>query len=298
MRTRLAALFAALFVLVLAACGQSQPAGPPDPPPSPFLYEILSEEGAGEGWLFGTIHALPDQTYWHSPALDQAMGQADLLMVEVKALDDRRAIQQVFTRLAFSKGLAPLRARIAPSAHAKLDHALALSDLGEDDLDQMESWAAALILARAASPGQSANGVDRALIRDFAARGSDIIEFEGAARQFSIFDTLAEEDQRALLIGVLTQASKPRAERLALQDAWLKGDEPALVAAMQNGILADPELYQALLAKRNQAWMEPLLTTLSGQAKPLVAVGAGHLVGPDGLPALLEARGFTVTRIQ
>ena len=32
--------------------------------------------------------------------------------------------------------------------------------------------------------------------------------------------------------------------------------------------------------------------------RPLVGVGAAHLVGPDGLAALLEQRGYTVRRLQ
>jgi uncharacterized protein YbaP (TraB family) len=33
-------------------------------------------------------------------------------------------------------------------------------------------------------------------------------------------------------------------------------------------------------------------------ARPFVAVGLAHLVGHDGLPAMLSAQGYTVTRLQ
>ena len=65
--------------------------------------------------------------------------------------------------------------------------------------------------------------------------------------------------------------------------------------ATTRGIMADPELREALLVGRNRAWTQPLLEALKARGKPLVAVGTAHLVGPDGLVALLQERGYTVS---
>ena len=61
---------------------------------------------------------------------------------------------------------------------------------------------------------------------------------------------------------------------------------------------AYPNLRAALLTDRNKAWVEIIEAQLAAGRRPLVAVGAGHMLGPQGLPQLLAARGFTVTRLQ
>ena len=61
----------------------------------------------------------------------------------------------------------------------------------------------------------------------------------------------------------------------------------------------NPALYQALLKRRNELWAERLVSELAiGPKVELVNVGALHMLGDDGLPALLKARGYTVERIQ
>ena len=55
-----------------------------------------------------------------------------------------------------------------------------------------------------------------------------------------------------------------------------------------------PGLYQRLVVKRNRRWADRLADRLRSPGKVVVVVGIGHMVGPDGLPALLRARGFAV----
>jgi hypothetical protein len=56
----------------------------------------------------------------------------------------------------------------------------------------------------------------------------------------------------------------------------------------------EPLLYQRLLVERNRNWI-PKIEALFARPRPaFVVVGAAHLVGPDGLIALLRAKGYTV----
>ena len=90
-------LLALAGALALTGCG-----GPARewPEPSPALWEVTGPDGA-QGWLFGTIHSLPEGARWRTPAVDEALARSSLLVVEVAELgrggDEAGAI---FRRLA------------------------------------------------------------------------------------------------------------------------------------------------------------------------------------------------------
>lgn len=297
MSRRFAGLLALLVGLALAACGQER-----EPEPElgiegrPILWEVGDESGAVEGWLFGTIHALPDGVQWRTALIEETMDRADLLVVEVAGIDDGAALTEIFARLAFDDPPGPLAGRIDPALRPQYDALLDRANMRAAHLDGMESWAAALTLAQVAQSASSENGVDRALIRDFA--GREIVELEGGERQLGIFDALPEAEQRDLLDAVIGEARDSADDMGRLARIWSTGDADKLAKLTREGILADPELYEALLAGRNRAWTAQLENLFSANGRPLVAVGAGHMFGPDGLPAMLEAQGYTVRRIQ
>lgn len=244
------------------------------------------------GWLFGTIHALPDGVEWRTPALDAALGEAGTLVVEVAALGDRDAAADAFAAVSSSPGLPPVLERVPAADRPALADALDRAGIEEGELARTESWAAALLIANGARKSEAGNGVDRALLE----RGLPVVGLESHAVQFAMFDRLAAEDQAVLLTEATREAGGATEERLA--EAWLTGNLEVLEREMDAGILADPELRQVLLTRRNAAWVERIAGLLAEDRRPFVAVGAGHLVGADGLPALLAARGYTVRRIQ
>lgn len=281
-------LLALAGALGLAACGEPEREWPA---PAPALWEVSDASGP-RGWLFGTIHALPDGAEWRTPAVDSAIGDANLLVVEVAGLGDREAAAEAFGAVSTSAGLPPLLLRVAPADRPLLTAALDRADLDEGDFADTESWAAALTIANAAREGEAANGVDRALL----AEGLPVVALESLAGQYALFDRLAEDDQAALLTAAAREAGTGKERELA--EAWLTGDLAALEREAEAGVLADPELREALQVSRNRAWAQRIAGLLAAGRRPLVAVGAAHMLGDEGLPELLAERGFTVRRVQ
>ena len=264
--------------------------------PSPLLYEIADSEGQIQGWLFGTIHTLPDGVEWRTPKIDAVIDQAQVLVVEVGDLADTRAISATFTQLATTPGQADIRDRVAPEDRPELNELLEKGHYTVRDFASVETWAAALMLAQVTSTGSTRNGVDSALLNEFPSRR--VRELEGTLAQLGIFDRLSSEDQSDLLAGIIDEYRELDRDPDKLRRAWLAGDEAVLEQATRSGIMADPELYEALLSGRNRDWMDNIELLLEGNDRPLIAVGAAHLVGPDGLAALLTERGYMLSRLQ
>src|SRR3990167_9192202 len=292
---RLWGLVAAALLLALTGCKQDRSTADAEAP-APLLWEIRDNAGAVRGWLFGTIHALPDGARWRTQRLEQVGDQADLLVVEIATLEDREKMAQIFTRLATSPALPDIGMRVPESSRPALFGLIDQTDYTAADFAQIETWAAALILAQAGDSGDASNGADRALLNDFA--GRKVHEFEGTEKQLVIFDTLPEADQRDLLLAVMEEVRANEGDPERLRRAWLAGDAETLETAASTGLMEDPELREALLVRRNRDWVGQLDAILASGERPLVAVGTAHLLGPDGLPTLLARRGYTTRRIQ
>lgn len=290
------AALAALAALLLAGCEQADPPPADRTPASPILYKLELGSGEAQAWLFGTIHSLPNRTQWRTPELEAAIADADMLMVEIAAIENEPGIRATFSRLATTPGQPDVGMKVPESHRPKLFEMIRDSGFSPSELSSTETWAVALLLAQLGETGDSANGADRAIIREFV--GRDIMEFEGAERQLGIFDGLPEGEQRDLLAGVIDDFERHESDPGELRRAWLAGDEEALIKATESGILADAELRAALLTDRNRDWLEQLVPVLEQGRRPLVAVGAAHLVGPYGLAEMLRQRGYTVTRVQ
>ena len=294
---RIRPAFAGLAGLaLLGACSDTPDEAAQAPDSYPALWELADAEGKTEGWLFCTIHALPDGVQWSSPRLDETVAKADLLVVEVAKLDDEDALGDIFARRAFDSPTGPLARRIDPRLQSQYETLLTKARVRSDHFDRMESWAAALALAQLVQEADPENGVDRVLIERF--EGRDVVELEGAARQIAIFDALPEKEQRDLLNAVIEETRDYAKNPGRLGKVWRAGDVDTLAQLTQQGMLADPELREALLTARNIAWATQIENLLSAEDRPLIAVGAGHMFGEDGLPALLEARGFTIRRVE
>ena len=287
---RLCRSFVIAGSLWLAGCGDPFVPESDWPDASPAIWEISAPSGE-VGWVFGTVHALPDDLYWGTDLLDQTFERAGVVVVEVANLDDPAGMG-LFADLSETPGQPPLPDRVEPAERPALLALMRDADMEDEDFGRVESWAAAMMLSGEVRGGDPANGVDRVLIHN----ADEVIGLESFSAQLSMFDTLSAEAQSDLLYGV-ARSHRNNSDQ-AMVVAWLTGDEESLANHVNDTLDFSPELKRVLLTERNERWAPRIAQLIAEGRRPFVAVGAGHVIGDGGLVALLQAEGFAARRIQ
>jgi uncharacterized protein len=125
-----------------------------------------------------------------------------------------------------------------------------------------------------------------------AVQGLETMEF-----QISRFDEMTMEQQDRFLAETLKELATETATVGKLGDAWKGGDVATVERVALADLKSDPALYQRLLVERNRNWMPKIEALFARRGHALVVVGAAHLIGPDGLLAMLKAKGYTVEQL-
>lgn len=241
------------------------------------------------------MHALPGDD-WVSAPLGAAIADADELALEVADTQDAAAVFAVRARWP---GLPPLAERLPAAARPALAAVLDDLRLPAGGLDGDASWAAALAIGGAAAARAGArreHGVEAVLAARFRAAGKPVLGLETVAGQLAVFASLPETQQRVLLARTIGDAAAPD-RYLAMAAAWRAGDLAALDARLRAGMAGAPGLRAALVVARNGRFANWAAARARRPGSALLAVGAGHMLGADGVPALLAGRGLAVRRV-
>ncbi len=263
----------------------------------PALWRVAGERNTV--YLFGSVHLLRDGEFRFEGPVAGAYEDAEAVFLEVD-MDDLSPAEAAATTAALAidpqgRGLSEL---MGPDAEAARERAAAAGiDLAL--LASMEPWFAALTvvtlsLAREGfSPGA---GVEQIVLDRAGADGKEVLGFETLEEQLGALDGLDPELQRDFLLKALDDAARPDDALAAVLQAWKDGDDQALASELAAGFEGSPALYESLVVRRNQRWARQIQELLDDEHDYLVVVGALHLAGPDGLPALLRNSGLSVTR--
>lgn len=264
---------------------------------SPALWKVADEDTTI--YLFGTVHALPDDVEWSTPMLENALAESDSIVTEIKMGPE---IGQEMQTLVMTKGVLPkgttLRSLLSEEQKASYEEAMGKLSVPPAAFDQFEPWYAGMMMSMLPllQQGYSPDaGVEKVLLTKAGEKDQqalETIEF-----QISVFDELPQESQIGFLIDAANGIDeiKPMLDKMVTE--WAKGDADALAKLMNEG-LTDPAVAESLLYMRNRNWADWIDTRLDTPGTVFIAVGAGHLAGDKSVQDYLAEREIETIRVQ
>lgn len=275
----------AVFWLALSSAAAAKPA----------MWVVRDADS--EIYLFGTVHMLGEGASWRTPLFDDVYERADTVWVETRV--DRAEARSLMRQY----GVDPerrLSEKLSPRLMRRIGPLLDRRRIPFASADSLRPWAAAMILSVQSGGGGRAsldNGPDLTITRAATKAAKPLRTFETMEDQFRMLAGLPEEAEVAYLASVVEDQIHPPVG--SLEGAWAEGDLDGLAKRMVDDMRRNnPSLYEALLKDRNEAWARTLTVEMRGNGVQLVNVGALHMVGKHGLPALMRQRGFEVQRVQ
>lgn len=250
-------------------------------------------------YLFGTVHVLKPGTEWRSAKVAAALAESGELVLEVLGADDAAAVQPLIARYGVDPG-ASLSAKLSNADRPRLAAAAKSLGLPDGAMEPMRPWLAALTLAvlPMVQAGYDAkSGVETVLTAEAKAGGKTLGALETLEQQLRFFADMPQAVEVDLLSATLDDVAEGPAQLDRMVAAWAAGDQAALEREFVEETRRDyPHMYRLVVVQRNEDWARQLEAKLQGSGVSFVAVGAGHLVGPDSVQAQLGKRGLKVER--
>lgn len=283
-----------LSLLPLSACIDSAPN-------KSFIWKISSE--ASSVYLLGSIHMASPELYPLDSSIENAFELADNLVVEV----DTTQVDATYTlQLLMDYGTYPqgegLRDHIPDDLYTQLEEQFEELGFGIVTFDIYRPWVVAVMqeeLQMQALGYPAEHGIDTYFIDKAAESGKDIIELETAEFQIELISSFPDE----LMILLLEEGvENPLTEEDAasLFEAWEDGDTVAMEWLLFEALAGEPALepyYDKMVDERNVNMAEIIEGFLADDETYFVVVGAGHLVGDNGLINILDGRGYVTEQL-
>jgi uncharacterized protein len=267
--------------------------------PTPITDKSLMWEVTGNGlnqpsYLFGTIHINCKNRLKFSAKRQESFAKAQQVYLELD-FDDPTLQKQIGqnTQMPPGKNLQKL---LTPKQYKQARKYFA--DKLKLPLDFF-STTRPFILTSLATPSGLKCQVDsweEIIVKMAKQKKLEIKGLESVKDQFAVFNTISLKEEAAMLMDVINNPTKNKKEFLKLIAAYNNED----LNQLEKITKADPSAKKfnaSLLDDRNRKWI-PIITREAKSKSTFFGFGAAHLVGSEGVIALLQKAGYSVKPIK
>lgn len=261
-----------------------------------LLWEVNGNGLKEPSYLFGTFHLMCKGDIVISEQLKKAFGNAAAVYMELD-MDDPAVIMGGLMMINMKGG------KKLPDLYSEEDYKK-VSSYFKDSLhmpitflERTKPYFLVAMLYPKMMPCKTVSGVEEELVRLAKKENKPVNGLETMQFQASVFDSIPYEEQaKELLKSIDSMAAYTKYFDTMVQ-VYKSQQLDAMEALFSKSEFGMEDHQDILLDKRNKNWVTQLKIIM--QKQPVfVAVGAGHLVGKNGLIALLKKQGYKVRPLQ
>jgi uncharacterized protein YbaP (TraB family) len=251
--------------------------------------------------MFGTFHVLDGKRDWFNDEVKAAFDASSEVVLEVKLPDNPAELQPMIMKYAVDPKGKTLSQKLSPEVKSKLDKELSGMGLPPQALDPLEPWFVSMTLTQlgAQKLGLTAeHGPEAILTRAAGEKSKKLIELETAEFQIATMDGVPEREQILVMNQAVEKLGEMGKTLGPMMDAWASGDTDGLAKIMNEGMEDTPAFRKALFVDRNATWADWVGERLQKPGTVFMAVGAGHLAGPESVQDFLAKKGIRATKVK
>jgi len=269
----------------------------------PLFY--AARKGEKNVYLFGSIHGADKSFYPLPEKVEQAFSEAQGLAVEVD-LREMNAMSGEMNQFILQKGFyregMTLEKALGDKASAFKEYCKT-EGIPWQQVNPLRPWMVTMVITQIGMRNAGIDtqfGIDLYFMEKW--EREEIISLESLQGQLEMMSGIPEDVQLLMLMENVEENKGLKKALKELAALWKKGDEAELEAAVFKSRYENKELepyYDALFDRRNRQMSLVIDDALKRDdiSTLFVVIGAGHLVGEKGVPALLEEMGYHIERL-
>jgi uncharacterized protein YbaP (TraB family) len=251
-------------------------------------------------YLLGSIHVLKAGDYPLPAPIESAFSNAPVVVFEtdIGAMEKPDAQMQIMSKAMLPEGQS-LQEQLSPALYTRFTNQLQEAGLPALMVERFKPAIAALTLEvmELQKLGYDPEyGLDKHFYALAEKAGKQVVPLETIEFQIRLLTDLSKEEGEMVMKSTLDDLDTTKKDVQDLLKAWQTGDANGLEKMLNEAAHDAPAVFKRLVSDRNQRWVPKIEEWLQGDKNVIVIVGAGHLVGKDGVVELLRKKGSKVVQ--
>ena len=263
------------------------------------LWEVRN--GDKRAYLVGSIHMLKPENYPLEESFEKAFATADIVVFEAD-LDRLKepATQQMILKKAFASEGKPLSTVLGQDAWERASKKAREVGISLATMENFQPWFVCntvTVLKMVQMGFRPEYGLDSYFFEKAKKQNKEIMGLETPAEQIDFLAGLPASQQKAFFVQTMDELDQFDESVNDLVRSWEEGNIAELENLLMEGFRSHQDVYDRIVKQRNINWMGKIDILLNSEQPALIVVGAAHLLGEDGLVAMLKDKGYQVRQL-